>query len=179
MSDSVTVFVPGTVYWAKVVGYESLVDNYERTAREWTYELVPDDTTFLKDNKILDRLKDKEDAKNPDKGPYLMLRKPEFTAGGERNRPITIYDSENNEWDDRKLGNGTRVVAKLVIKDWGKGKKKSIYTNALRVEELVPYEGGGAFAAYDGDTSNVAVTAKPDTKNKAAAFEELDDDLPF
>lgn len=177
MTDSVTVFVPGTVYWSKIVGYESLVDNYERTGKEWAYELVPDDTTFLKDNKLLDRLKDKEDPKNPEKGPYLMLRKPEFTRDGELNKPIPIYDADNNLWDDRKIGNGSRVVAKLVIRDWGKGKKKGIYTNALRVEELVPFEGGGAFSKYDGGDSTEKPA--PKAKTKENFLEDLEDDIPF
>jgi hypothetical protein len=176
MSDTEIVFVRGKVYWAKVVGYDALVDNYERTGKEWAYELVPDDTTFLKENKLLDRLKDKDDPKNPDKGPYLVLRKPEFTKDGERNKPIPIYDSDNNPWDDRKLGNGTEVVAKLVIKNWGKGKKSSIYTNALRVEELVPFEGGGAFASYD----EGGATSAPKKTTKQKVMEELDEDnLPF
>ena len=171
MSDSETVFVRGKVYWAKVVGYEALVDNYERTGREWTYELIPDDTTFLKDHKLLDRLKDKTDERNPDKGPYLVLRKPEFTRDNEKNKPIPIYDTDTTPWDGRKLGNGTEVVAKLSIRDWGKGKKKGIYTNALRIEELVPYEGGGAFSAYDaGDQEKLG---------KRAVDSVLDDDLPF
>lgn len=187
MSNSTTVFVPGTVYWAKIVGRKSLVDNYERTGKEWTYELVPDDISFLKEHRLMDRLKDKEDPKNPDKGDFLILKKPELNKDGEENAPITIYDSEGNPWgEDRLLGNGTRVVAKLRIMDWGVGKKKSIYTTALRVESLVPYE-GNAFSAYDAETpKDFADEATEDTPKKAPPkgrgkqpVADLDDDLPF
>lgn len=183
MSTSVTVFVPGTIYWAKIVGPNSAVPNYEKTAKEWTYELEPDDVSFLKEHRLLDRLKDKNAVDG--RGEYLFLKKPEKNKDGETNMPIPIYDSENNPWDDRLLGNGTRVVAKLKITDWGAGKKKSIWTQAIRVEELVPYEGGGgAFGAYDGadDTPKAAAKAKSTsgaTKIKTPVLDELDDDVPF
>lgn len=186
--SSTTVFVPGTVYWAKIVGRKSLVDNYERTGKEWAYELVPDDVSFLKEHRLMDRLKDKEDPKNPDKGDFLVLKKPELDKDGNENKPITIYDADGAEWgEDRLLGNGTRVVAKLAIRDWGVGKKKSIFTQALRVEELVPYV-SDAFGAYDGGKKAKAPPSdfeddapeKPASKTRAKQpVADLDDDLPF
>lgn len=177
-NQSSTVFVPGRIYWAKLVGKKALVPNYERTGKEWAYELVPDDTTFLKEHRLLDRLKDKEDPKNPDKGEFLHIKKPEFTKDGAENSPIPIYDSEGQPWgEDRLLGNGTRVVAKLNIVDWGVGKKKSIYTQALRIEELVPYE-SDAFGAYDGGSKKAAPSTTK-AKTKTPALDTLDDDIPF
>jgi len=186
--SSTTVFVPGTIYWAKIVGRKALVDNYERTGKEWAYELVPDDVAFLKEHRLMDRLKDKEDPKNPDKGDFLMLKKPELNKDGEENQPIAIYDHEGNPWDENKLlGNGTRVVAKLSIRDWGVGKKKSIYTQALRIEELVPYA-SDAFGAYDGGSTKAPpadfadeAPAKPAKKGRSqvAIDDDLDDHLPF
>lgn len=183
-NQNTTVFVPGKIYWAKIVGKKALVPNYERTGKEWAYELVPDDTSFLKEHRLLDRLKDKEDLKNPDKGEFLHLKKPEFTKDGKENTPITIYDSEGQPWgEDRLLGNGTEVVAKLSIVDWGVGKKKSIYTQAIRIENLVPFE-SDAFGAYDGGSkaapkNSAAPAPKPKTKNLPKDLEDLDDDIPF
>ena len=162
-----TVFVKGKIYWAKIIGTPRA--NYENTGREWAYELEPDDTSFLKEHKLLDRLKDKYD----DRGPFLTLRKPEFTKDGEKNEPIRIYDSENEAWDGRLIGNGSRVVAKLNIVDYGKGKKAGIYTTALRIEELVPYV-SNEFGAMDDDDGPPARKAK--TKQPV---EDLDDDIPF
>jgi len=188
--DYTTVFVPGKVYWAKIVGNKALHDNYdkqfggENPGRQWAYELVPDDVSFLKDHRLLDRLKDKEDPKIPDKGDFLILKKPEFTKDGERNDPIEIYADDNSDWDDRLIGNGSRVVAKLTIADFGKGKKKAIWTNAIRVEELVPHEGGSSgngFGEYDGATGKTPAKPKAKTPPKKADpfLDDLDDDVPF
>lgn len=182
MTDSSTVFVSGKVYWAKIVGDKALVPTYERDGREWTVEFAPDDTSFLKEHRLLDRLKDREDAKNPDKQPYLTLRKPEFNKDGEKNEPFRIYDGQQKDedgnsplWDDRLIGNGTEVDAKLSIVDWGKGKKKSIYLKALRITKLVPYT-SNEFGAMD-DSPKTKTKTKP--KVDAEADFGLDDDISF
>lgn len=185
--DRTTVFATGKIYWAKIVGEKALHPNYDGDSRQWAYELVPDDTTFLKEHRLLDRLKDKEDPKNPDKGEFLVLKKPEFTVAGDKNDPIRIYDENNEPWgDERLIGNGSKVDVKLSIVDWGKGKKKSIYTTAIRVTELVPYEGGGEFSAFDEmegrPTKKPAKAAAPKKTVKEKiqdSFDDLDDDLPF
>ncbi len=182
MAEYTTVFVPGKIYWAKVVGNGALHDNYEKDGREWSYEFAPDDTSFLKEHRLLDRLKEPNDEKNPDKTDYLYLKKPEFNKDGDKNEPIKIYDADNSDWDDRLLGNGTKVVAKLTIADWGKGKKKSIWTSALRIEELVPYEGKGGgpgFADYDNQNGKTAKKKAPKKAIEQSALDELDDDMPF
>jgi hypothetical protein len=181
LTDRTTVFATGKVYWAKIVGDKALVQNYERDGREWTVEFVPDDTTFLKDHKLLDRLKDKEDAKNPDKGEFIILRKPEFDKDGEKNDPFRIYDGTGDEtraWDDRLIGNGSSVDAKLSIVDWGKGKKKSIYLTALRVTDLVPYV-SNEFGAMDEDRPAAKKATKAKAKAPAAELDDLDDEAPF
>lgn len=176
--DKTTVFVRGKVYWPKIVGDGALHDNYDGDAREWSYELAPDDTDFLKDAGLLDRLKTKEDAKNPDKGSFLVLRKPELNKDGEKNDPIRIYDADNQPWDeDTLIGNGTEVVAKLTIVKWGKGKKASIWTTAIRVEDLVPYE-SDEFSAFDGG-GDEAPKPKKKAASKKTETEDLDDDIPF
>ena len=107
--DSTTVFVTGKVYWTKILGDKHLHDNYDGDSRQWSYELEPDDTSFLKEHGLLDRLKDPmdyvrrlekkgEDEKTEKareqaegRGDYLVLRKPEFNANGEKNEPIRVY----------------------------------------------------------------------------------------
>lgn len=165
-----TVFVSGTLYWAKIIGQPRT--NYDGDGREWAYELVPDDTTFLKEHKLLDRLKDKPDEKNPDKGDYLVLRKPEHTKGGDLNEPIRIYDADNMPWDGSLIGNGSRADVKLAIVDYGPGKKKGIYTTAIRITDHVPFESNEFGAMDEGKPKS---KAKP--KAKANAFD--DDDVPF
>lgn len=187
MVDYTTVFVEGKVYWAKIIGDKALHDNYDKDGKQWAYELVPDDTKFLKEARLLDRLKEPKDEKNPDKGEYLVLKKPELNKDGKRNDPIKVLDDEDNDWDGRLLGNGTRVVAKLSIANFGAGKKKAIYTSAIRVVDLVEYEGGDSsydpsnpFGDYEGGKKSPAKA--PATKaggSKAKASFELDDDVPF
>lgn len=172
-SDRKTVFVKGKLYWAKIVGDKALVSNYDGDGREWAFEFAPEDPSFLKEHGLLDRLKDKEDNKNPDKGQYINLRKPEFDREGQKNDPFRIYDEDNEPWDDRLIGNGSDADLKLSIVDYGKGKKKGIYAQAIRVTSLVPYV-SDEFGAMD------AAEGKPKKKpaTKTAELDDLDDEIP-
>ena len=176
-NKSTKVFVSGTLQWAKIVGDRALAPNYDGDAREWSFDLIPDDTTFLKEHKLLDRLKTDKDGNE-----YIRIKKPEFNKDGEKNEPFRIYDADDLPWgDDRLIGNGTRADVKLDIRDWGVGKKKSIYAAAIRVTEHVPYA-SSEFAGMDkkaaGDDKPVAKKAsKP--KTVLAELDELDDDVPF
>ena len=172
--DSTTVFASGKIYWAKVF---TPVNNYEGTAKEWTFEFEPEDTTFLKEAKLLDRLKNKHEGR-PE---YLILKKPELNAEGEKNDPIRIYDSDNVQWDsDKLIGNGSSVDVKLRIIDWGKGKKKSIWVTAIRVTDHIPYT-SNEFGAMDSNEVRKEVATKPKKPNPKATSDELDmdDQIPF
>lgn len=173
MAGSTKVFATGVLKWAKIVGEKALVPNYERDGKEWTFQFHPDDTTFLKDHKLLDRLKDKGDPE----GPYLILKKSEFTKDGEKNEPFRIYDADDSVWDDRLIGNGSRADVKLDIRDWGVGKKKSIYAAAIRVTELVEYH-ASEFAGMDKGKVTAPGKALKPTKKVFAELDDLDDDVP-
>lgn len=178
--DATTVFAKGRLFWPKIVGDKALHNNYEGTAREWSCEFEPEDTAFLKEHKLLDRLKDKEDSKNPDKGAFIILRKPEFDSEGKKNDPIRIYKDDDTVWGEDLIGNGTAADLKLRIVDWGKGKKKSIWVTAIRITGLVPYE-SNEFAGMDGseDAPKKAKTPAKKAKTKTEDFDDLDDDIPF
>lgn len=203
MADAKTVFVKGKVYWPKIVGDGALHDNYDGDAREWSYEFEPEDTAFLKEHKLLDRLKDLNDYADKlerrgeeekaakvreqaaGRGLYLNMRKPEYTKDGKKNDPIRIYKEDNTPWGDELIGNGTSVDAKLRIVDYGRGKKSGIYTTALRITDLVEYE-SNEFSGMDGDAPAPKTEKKTKAKAKAkpdADFdnesEDLDDDIPF
>lgn len=172
--ESTTVFASGKIYWAKVF---TPVNNYEGTAKEWTFEFEPEDVSFLKEAKLLDRLKDRHEGR-PD---YIVLRKPELNADGEKNDPIRIYDEDNKPWDsDKLIGNGSKVDVKLRIIDWGKGKKKSIWVTAIRVTDHIPYT-SNEFGAMDSTEvkKEVKKAAKPSTKASFDELDGLDDDIPF
>lgn len=175
--NSKKVFASGKIKWAKIVGDKALASNYDGDGREWTFQFYPDDPSFLKDFKLLDRLKDKDDGE----GQFLFIKKPEFNKEGEKNEPFRIYDADNQPWgEDRLIGNGSRVDVKLDIRDWGVGKKKSIYAAAIRVTEHVPYA-SNEFAGMDGDKAPVPekTRAKKAVSKVAAELDDLDDDIPF
>lgn len=175
-SKSTKVFVSGTIQWAKIVGDRALSPNYDGDAREWTFDLIPDNTDFLKEHKLLDRLKTDKDGND-----YIRIKKPEFNKDGEKNEPFRIYDADDTPWgEERLIGNGSRCDFKLDIRDWGPGKKKSIYAAAIRVTEHVPYA-SSEFAGMDknkaaGDEKPAAKKTK--AKTVLAELDELDDDVP-
>lgn len=172
MVDYTTVYVSGTIYWAKVF---VPVTNYDGDGKEWSFDFVPDDVSFLKEHKLLDRLKD---AKEPITGDYIHLRKPEKNKEGEKNDPIRIYDEDDNQWESGKLiGNGSKADIKLTVADFGKGKKKALWTKAIRVTEHVPYV-SNEFAAMNKEASDEAPKKKAG-KKPAQTFDDLDDDMPF
>lgn len=177
MSNSTTVFASGRLFWAKIIGDNALTPNYDGDAREWTMEFEPDDTSFLKEHKLLDRLKDKADVKNPDKGDFIILRKPEFDREGNKNDPYRVYDKDNQPWGEDLIGNGTKADLKLRIVDWGRGKKSGIYATAVRVTDLVPYA-SNEFAGMDGDEPEKPTKAKAKPKPAPVSDDDLDDDIP-
>lgn len=177
--SSKTVFATGFLMWAKIVGDSALQPNYERTGREWSLDFYPDDTSFLKEHKLLDRLKEN------DEGDYIRIKKSEFDREGKKNKPFRIYTADDEAWDEETLiGNKSRVDMKLSIVNWGAGKKKSIYATAIRVTEHVPFK-SNEFAGMDNKTAvkDDSVAEKPKRSaskpKEQTILEELDDDLPF
>jgi len=185
MTDFVTEFMSGTFYWAKVF---KAVDNYERTGKEWTFNFIPDENSIavLKKHRLLDRLKEANDTVP---GDFLILRKPERDKDDKLNDPIKVKTADNEDWDVREnglIGNGSKGDIRITVADFGKGKKKAIWTNAIRVTEHVPHEGGTQSNDPFADYKTCETSAKPETKKakpaKAAPLSELDDDedeIPF
>lgn len=172
-NKSTKVFASGKVKWAKIVGERALSPNYDGDAREWSFDFYPEDTTFLKDHKLLDRLKTDTDGND-----YIRIKKPEFNKEGEKNEPFRIYDADDTPWDDRLIGNGSDVDVKIDIRDWGVGKKKSIYAAAIRVTDLVEYQ-SNEFAGMEKSTKKPSAKKKVPGKTILQELDDLDDDVPF
>lgn len=176
-----TEFVVGNIYWAKVLGEPR--PNYNGDAREWTFELEPDDDglKIFKAHKVQDRLKDKYE----DRGKYIVLKKSELNKDGEPNKPIRIYNSDDEQWDENTLiGNKSRAVVKLDIRDYGPGKKKGIYPVAIKILDLVEYksnEFGGYSGAESGDAKKISKPVKDDFKKDFGLEpdDDLDDSIDF
>ena len=190
-----TVYLHGTVNWAKIFGPPR--PNYDGDAREWTIEFTPDDDgrELLAEHGLTERLKTSK--KEPDRPTYLILRRDEFNFEGKPNDPIRVVDAANQPWDEKKLlGNGTEVDFKINIVDYGKGKNKGIYPQAIRVLELVPYV-SEEFKPLDSEDPRVKKAkestrttsfeedfgiedpAEEATPTVASSADDLDDDVPF
>jgi hypothetical protein len=178
-STKTTVFMTGTVQWAKVLGAPRY--NKFKDANEWSFEfeLGTDGIKALLENGLKDRIKGKgfdlgKDGKHADREPFIQLRKPEKNNDGNANPPIRVYNGEDEEWDQNTLiGNGSLVDLKVDIRDYGVGKIKGIYPAAIRVKGLVPYV-SSEFGGMDGDAP------KPGKKKAGNEFaEDLNDDIPF
>jgi hypothetical protein len=181
--NKATEFLSGKIYWAKVF---DVVPNYGGDAREWTFEFEPDadGLKVLKKHKLTDRLKDKE---NPDRK-VMRLKKPEFNRNGEANKPIRIYDNDDDAWDPKRndkgeptnlIGNGSAVDVKLDIRDYGVGKKSGVYPLAIRVTNLEEFQRVADFGGFKEDRPK----DKPEDNFKKdfglPDDNDLDDELAF
>jgi len=186
-TSSVTEFISGTLYWAKIFGAPR--PNYGGDANEWTFELVPDEAGIatLEKHGLTDRLK--TDKKDPERGKYIVLKKSELKKDGTPNTHIRVYNEANEKWpDDTMIGNGSRGDVKVNIADYGVGKFKGIYPSAIRVTELVKYASSEFGAMDDASGGSAKPAAKVAAKDRVAedfgtdnsdVAKELDDDVPF
>lgn len=184
MTEFATEYLKGIFYWAKVF---KAVDNYNRDGKEWTFNFIPEEESIdvLKKHRLLDRLKEANDSVP---GDYLVLKKPEFDKKGNKNKPIIVKTADNQDWDvdtNGLIGNGSKGYIKVTIADFGRGLKKAIWTNAIRIDEHVPHEGG---TQSNDPFAGIPVASSPDKKNSKAKARQVsaedlddfaDDDLPF
>lgn len=189
-SSKATEFLSGVLSWAKVIG--DPVPNYNKDGREWTFELQLDEPSIQKLLKhgLGDRIKGKgynlgTKGQHKDRDPFIQFKKPEFNREGEPNKPIRIYDADDNFWDPQLnergeptnlIGNGSTGDVKVDIRDYGVGKKKGIYPGAIRVTNLVEFERTSEFGAMNSD-DNEDKPARKARKNTVADDFNLDDDV--
>ena len=153
MSERTTVYLRGTLNWAKVLPKQLTKNNFD-DYKEWTFDVYPEDVTELEANKVTDKLK-----KNDKGEQYLQLRQRELKADGDKNKPIRIVGPDGSTpWDENtELGNGTVADVRISIVDYGKGKKKGIYPIAIRVIKHVPYKSNEFKPLTDEDKSRYHV----------------------
>jgi hypothetical protein len=84
--------------------------------------------------------------KGDEKGDFIKVkRKVDKRDGTKQTAPI-VKDSNNNDWDDRLIGNGSLVNVKFSTFDYNYNNKKGVaaFLLAVQVVDLVPYVGGGS-----------------------------------
>lgn len=171
-------YIRGTAYWAKILG-EPRKNNFD-DYREWTIDVSPDEDglKLFKSLGIMDRLKDPRDGET--RGRFITLKQRELRADGRRNDPIKVVNAAGEPWpEDILIGNGSTIDVKFNVKDYGKGKRKGVYIQAIRVLELVPFE-RVEFAPLSADDeffAKAAETASVETPDFNRDF-DLDDDVP-
>lgn len=176
-----TVFIKGKLFWAKVLGEPR--PNYGGDAREWSFELELDEAgiqTFLK-NGIADRIKGKgynlgTKGQHKDREPFIQLKKPELNKEGEKNKPIRVYDNEDQPWGEDLIGNGTEAYVKIDIRNYGAGRKSGVYPVAIKVLDLVEYHSSEFGGAQEEEVENPAPATA--SKKGGSVVDLLDDPLP-
>jgi hypothetical protein len=182
--ETVFITLRGKLNYAKVLGKP--VDNYEKDGKEWRFDFIPLDEqearARLKKVGIADRLKQKEDYLEGT--PFLSLRQKATKKNGDPNDPISVVDVTGQPWPDNKLlGNETVADVKLRVADYGKGFKRGVYVNGLRILDLVPYN-RPVFDEMDEDdpynpkNQQQAVVDEEDEAEVETEDEE-DDEVPF
>lgn len=136
MSDRQTAYIRGTAFWAKIVG--DPVPNYSKDGYEWVMDVALD-SAGVKEVKALgigDKIKNKDD----ERGQFIQVKQRRERADGGENRAPKIVNAAGRDWNGEKIGNGSKVDVKLSVVDYGKGKKKGVYLQGVRVLDLVTYE---------------------------------------
>lgn len=137
-------YVEGTAYWASVVVPNTTFEP------KWSIDLSIDDKTAEELAGIEGvTIKNKDD----ERGNFISLkRNVEDRSGNEKKAP-KIIDSQNNAWDDRLIGNGSRVCVKFHTYPYNyRGKSGySAELDAVQVIDLVEYGGADdGFEVRDG-----------------------------
>lgn len=178
MATSTNIELRGKVYWCKLLG--DPVPNYGRDGFEWVVDFTPDEPS----KKLLKSQKKDLKEKDDERGEFATFRIKSVKADGSPNRPCRVYTADGKAWDQEiKIGNGTDVDIKVKVTDYGPGRRRGHYLQAMRVLDLVAYEGGDfkplseddKYFASKSDNNDSAAWDTPTDDNKQ---DYLDDDIP-
>ena len=138
-TKTTTLVFRGKASFAKILGEPVL--NFAKDGKEHKMDLELLDKNAIKEMKAVgveDRVKNKENYL--DGNPFITFKQAEFKKNGEPNKTITVVDAAGNPWpQDVEIGNGSVVVVKFVVMDFGPNKYKGVYIRSVRVLEHVPY----------------------------------------
>lgn len=130
-----TYYFKGTCKWAKV--YEPDED-YDKTSKSWKIDLFMDDESFALFEESGAQLKVREDKETKER--YVTFKRPTrklIKDKIEEYHKPAVVDATNSPMT-AKIGNGSTVTVKVEIYNTMKGKGHTL--EAVRVEELIPYE---------------------------------------
>tara|TARA_R100000963_G_C4645041_1_gene109134 strand:- start:10 stop:504 length:495 start_codon:yes stop_codon:yes gene_type:complete len=141
MSNSIHI-ISGNAHWASVLAPNVKYD----PVYSIDVELLDDDSKSMVESLGL-TIKNKGDGRNDF---VTIKRKLMKNDGDERPAPI-IKDSANNAWDDKLIGNGSKVNVKFGTYDWTYAGKSGVGADlmAVQVVDLVPYGNDSNFESVD------------------------------
>jgi len=159
------MLIRGKAKWAKIIGEPSW--GYENKFKEWSIDVYVDAETQerLKAEGLGEKLKDKGN------GVYITFKRKELKTDGSPNQPIRIVDHRGNDWDSRKIGNGSTVNVNFAINEF-KPKQFAANILSLQVWDYVAFDGGEFPTRDDSDTGggdDWAAEVADEPKGKKAA----------
>ena len=196
MAKDTIIVIRGHLNYAKVLGKarpHTGLPKYDKGPL-WSVDVTPDAKSrkLLKQHGIEGKPKIKEPSPKDKKrfltgknDTYLSLKVLAKRSDGEANYPPKVSDARGGKWpEDALIGNGSVADLKIKVVDYGAGSEPGTYLQAIRVLDLVPYEGNDSgfepldeedeyFASPEDDQDVTADDADEDED------EDLDDDVPF
>ena len=144
MADKI-VYMSGPVRWAKVFDHNRDKGEYAPEGGQYTIDigLDADDAKEVKKwNRLYTGKKDEKAGLT-----YFQFKRKHtaFKNDGELieawSGPPTVYDDEGNPWTVGLIGNDSVCTVKLAVNSVGS--KTFVRLEGVRVDTLVPFEGGG------------------------------------
>ncbi len=134
--------VTGKVYWASVIEPNTTFEP------AWQLDLCLDDNTkkLAESDGLV--IKNKGD----DRGDFITLKRKVMTRTGDQREAPRVTDSQNNPWDTKSIGNGSKCNIKYSTFEWAAAGRSGVsgFLNAVQVVDLVEYNGKADFEAVDG-----------------------------
>lgn len=187
MAKSTVIVVRGRLDWPKITGDARPYTGNPKYDKGpyWSMDVTPDAASrkALKAVGIDGKLRQPGENDSREES-FLTLRVLLNRPDGKKNDPPKISDINGRPWTGGLIGNGTVADVKIKVNDYGSGSDKGAYMQAVRILDLVPYEGGGFEALSEddeyfrqsGETEEVVATG---AKEPVVDTEEDEDEIPF
>lgn len=181
--DTITAVVRGKTSFCKLLP-DQLALNYLKDGKEWSMDLQlsKEAVKDIKSYGIGSKIKTRDGYL--DGQPYIRFTQKETNGQGEPNKPVEIIDILGNPWDDRRIGNGSVVDVKFLVRDYGA--QKGVYIRKVRVLDHVPFEAQSTMPELSEDDEYFAkfVEAEAEIETRKSAEDKqfkkdfmIDDDV--
>lgn len=148
--------IRGTAKWCKLI---NPTPTYDKTDKEWTFDLVLDTAAkkTLAGLGVAAQIKTNKEGEDVIKFSRRVTKRNPTNPDGPRvpATPIRIVDKAGQPWDGKTLiGNGSTLNVQFAVNDKAMGGKRASIL-AVQVWDLVEYEGRGDYEEFPVDDSGV------------------------